>query len=77
MFPTWSDWNISYTKKGQAKKSAMKVLNTVALLAIIVGGVRLRRHLQSMSLITLLKGYIRMTFLGGAGLLQTAASRIG
>jgi hypothetical protein len=76
MFPTWSDWDIEYTKKGQTKRSAKKVLNIVALAAMIVGGVRLRRNLQGRSLIALLKAYIRMTFLAGSGLLQTIASRI-
>jgi hypothetical protein len=76
MFPTWSDWDIEYTKKGQTKRSAKKVLNIVALAAMIVGGVRLRRNLQGRSLIALLKAYIRMTFLAGSGLLQTFASRI-
>jgi hypothetical protein len=76
MFPTWSDWNISYTKKGQAKKSAMKVLNMVALLAMIVGGVRLRRNLRGTNLNALLKAYIRVVLLAGASSLQKVASRI-
>jgi hypothetical protein len=76
MFPTWNDWNISYTRKGQAKKSAKRALNIVALAALIIGGVRLRRDLQGMSLVALFKAYIRMTFLTGAGLLQTAANRV-
>jgi hypothetical protein len=76
MFPTWSDWDITYTRKGQAKKSAMKVLNTLALVAVIVGGVKLRRMLQGRNLMALLKTYIRVTFMAGAGLLQTAASRV-
>lgn len=77
MFPTWSDWDITYTKKGQAKRSAMKVLNILALTATIVGGIRLRRLLQGRNLIALMKVYVRMVFLAGAGLLQTAASRVG
>ena len=76
MFPTWSDWNISYTRKGQIKRSVKKVLNVVALTAMIVGGVRLRRSLQGRSFMALLKVYIRMVFMAGAGLLQTAASKI-
>jgi hypothetical protein len=77
MFPTWSDWDITYTRKGQVKRSVKKVLKVVALAAMIVGGVRLRRKLQGKSLITLFKAYIRVAFLTGAGLLQTVASRIG
>jgi len=77
MFPTWSDWDIEYTKKGQAKRSVKKALNIVALAAMIVGGVRLRRNLQGRSLMGLLKAYIRLAFLAGSGLLQTVASRIG
>lgn len=77
MFPTWSDWDITYTRKGQVKRSVKKVLNVVALAAMIVGGVRLRRKLEGKSLIALFKAYIRVAFLTGAGLLQTVASRIG
>lgn len=77
MFPAWSDWDITYTRKGKVKRSVKKVLNVVALAAIIVGGVRLRRKLQGKSLIALFKAYIRVAFLTGAGLLQTVASRIG
>ena len=77
MFPTWSDWDITYTRKGQVKRSVKKVLNVVALAAMIVGGVRLRLKLQGKSLITLFKAYIRLAFITGAGLLQTVASRIG
>lgn len=77
MFPTWSDWDITYTRKGQVKRSVKKVLNVVALAAMIVGGVRLRRKLEGKSLIALFKTYIRVAFLTGAGLLQTVASRIG
>ena len=76
MFPTWSDWDIEYTKKGQAKRSAKKVLNIVALAAMIVGAVRLRRNLQGRNLLALLKAYIRLAFLTGSGILQTVASRI-
>lgn len=77
MFPTWSDWDITYTRKGQVKRSLKKALNIVALAAMIVGGVRLRRNLQGKSLIALLKAYSRIAFLTGAGMLQTVASRIG
>jgi hypothetical protein len=77
MFPTWSDWDITYTRKGQVKRSVKKVLNVITLAAMIVGGVRLRRKLQGKSLIALFKAYTRVAFLTGAGLLQTVASRIG
>lgn len=76
MFPTWSDWNISYTRQGQAKKSAKRILNVVALAALIVGGVKLRRDLQRRNLLELVKSYMRMVLMTGAGTLQTAASRI-
>jgi hypothetical protein len=77
MFPTWSDWDIKYTRKGQVKRSVKKVLNVVALAAMIVGGVKLRHNLQGKSLIALFKAYVRIAFFTGAGLLQTVASRIG
>jgi len=77
MFPTWSDWDIKYTRKGQVKRSVKKALNVVALAAMIIGGVRLRRNLHGKNLIALLKAYVRMAFLTGAGMLQTVASRIG
>ena len=77
MFPTWSDWDITYTRTGQVKRSVKKVLNVVALAAMIVGGVRLRRKLEGKSLIALFKAYISVAFLTGAGLLQNVASRTG
>jgi hypothetical protein len=58
------------------KKSARAVLRTVALVGLIVGGVRLRQNLQGRSVITLLKAYLRMAFLAGAGVLQAAAGRV-
>jgi hypothetical protein len=76
MFPTWSDWDISYTRKGRIRKSARTLLRTVALVGLIVGSVRLGQNLQGRSMMTFLKANIRMAFLAGAGFLQTAASRV-
>lgn len=76
MFPTWSDWDISYTRKGQRKKSGKRVLNVVALVALIAGGAILRRDLQNKNLLELVKAYTRMVLMTGAGTLQTAASRV-
>ena len=41
MFPTWSDWNIQYTKKGLAKKRSRQATKTIALALGIIGGYRL------------------------------------
>jgi len=76
MFPTWSDWDISYTREGRIRKSARTVLRTVALVGLIVGSVKLGQNLQGKSMMTFLKANIRMAFLAAVGLLQTAASRL-
>lgn len=37
MFPKWSDWNVTYTRKGQWKHRARQILGPVMLLAAFVG----------------------------------------
>ena len=76
MFPTWSDWDISYTRKGQRKKLMKRVFNVVALAALIIGGVKLRRDLEGRNLLEIVKRYVRMVLMTGSGVLQTAASRV-
>jgi hypothetical protein len=76
MFPTWNDWDISYTRKGQVKKFAMTLLRIVALVATIISSMKLRRSLRGQSIVSLLKANFRTAFLTGAGVLQNAASRV-
>lgn len=42
MFPTWSDWNIKYTRKGIIKRGVVQVVRVVALLAAITGAYQYR-----------------------------------
>lgn len=35
MFPTWSDWDFKYTRKGLFKKSVSAAVKSIALLAML------------------------------------------
>ncbi|KAL3420630.1 monooxygenase, flavin-binding [Phlyctema vagabunda] len=77
MFPTWSDWNIKYTRKGLAKKRAKDILKYLALVTMVAGAVLARKDGRSMlSIVGFLKSYVRMALLTGSVVLQTTASRV-
>jgi hypothetical protein len=76
MFPTYSDWDITYTTKGLAKKRAKTTLRYLAYLAAIVGIIRLRRNSNGGSMKDIIKGYVRQALLTGAFVLQVAGSKV-
>jgi hypothetical protein len=76
MFPTWSDWDIIYTRTGLIKKTAKKTLRTLAIIATIVGIVRLRRSTANRSLRDILREYTRLALLRGGNLLEMAGSKV-
>lgn len=41
MFPTWSDWNISYTRQGTLKRRRKAFFRSMLLLALFSGALRL------------------------------------
>ncbi|KAF1972879.1 FAD/NAD(P)-binding domain-containing protein [Bimuria novae-zelandiae CBS 107.79] len=43
-FPTWSDWDITYTKQGIARKRRDLFVRVVAITAIVVGAYRARQN---------------------------------
>jgi hypothetical protein len=74
MFPTWSDWDITYTSKGLAKRRVKTTLRYLAYIAAIVGFIRLRRSGETVK--DVLKGYVRQAFLTGASALQAVGSKV-
>lgn len=46
MFPKWSDWNIQYTTKGLIKQRIKQTLQTLTLLASIVGLYYIRKDVR-------------------------------
>lgn len=74
MFPTWSDWNITYTSRGLAKKRAKTTLRYLAYITAIVGIVRLRRNGHNVK--DMLKAYARQALLTGGVVLQTVGSKV-
>ena len=77
MFPTWSDWDITYTRKALIRSKATKTLRILAIVATIMGIARLRKNGQGVADVKeLLKGYVRRALLTGAGVLQIAGSKV-
>ena len=74
MFPTWSDWDITYTPKGLAKKRAKTTLRYLAYITVLVGIFRLRRKRHSVK--DMLKAYVRQALLIGGVVLQTVGSKV-
>jgi hypothetical protein len=77
MFPTWSDWDISYTRKGLLKKRAKTFLRYFMYFAFISGVVKLQRRGQDVASVgSLLKSYARKVLFMGAGALQKAGEKV-
>jgi len=77
MFPTWSDWDITYTSKGLAKRRFKKLFSILAYIGIIAGIVRVRRSDMGVAGVkTLFRDYVRTALLRGAGVLQGAEKKI-
>jgi hypothetical protein len=76
MFPTWSDWQITYTSKGLAKKRAKSALRYLAYAAAIAGIIRLRRAKNGASVKDMLKAYVRQALLTGGMVLQVVGSKV-
>jgi len=77
MFPTWSDWDITYTSKGLLKKRAKTMLTYLACVLAIPSILSLRRNTRSVECVkALLKEYIRQALLKGADILQVAGSKL-
>lgn len=50
MFPTWSDWNINYTRKGIWKRRIVLALRVVTTCAMIIGAYRYNNGAQDWKL---------------------------
>lgn len=76
MFPTFSDWDITYTTKGLIKKRARTAIRYLTYLAAIISIISLRRNSNGRSVNDILKGYVRQALMTGALVLQVAGSKI-
>lgn len=77
MFPTWSDWDFTYTSKGRAKRRIALLLRALGLVGALVGIARLRRSGFDVGAVkVLLQGYVRAALFTGAGILQTVGNRV-
>jgi hypothetical protein len=77
MFPTWSDWDIRYTRRGLWKNRALRALRYLVLTAAITGLYRARyKGINVAKLLAIYKGYARIALLTGAGLLQKASAKV-
>ncbi|KAF4632931.1 hypothetical protein G7Y89_g5190 [Cudoniella acicularis] len=72
-FPTWSDWDIKYTRKGLMKRRTVALLKIFSVFAAVTGFLRLARC--GIDVTALVKHQARLAFLTGAGLLQKVASK--
>ena len=46
MFPTWSDWQLTYTTKGLAKRRTKRALRYLGVCGLIGAIIFFRRNLQ-------------------------------
>ncbi|CZR60949.1 related to ACB 4-hydroxyacetophenone monooxygenase [Phialocephala subalpina] len=76
MFPTWKDWDITYTRKGRAKRAGMRAAIILGLLAAITTIIRLRRTAQGRGVKATVADFIRAILLQGAAVLQIAGSKV-
>jgi len=77
MFPTWSDWQLTYTAKGTAKRRTKTVLSYLGLLGVVSALVHFRRSPGDLVRAKeFLKGLVRAALFRGVGILQTVEKRI-
>ena len=76
MYPTWKDWDLTYTRKGSFKKAVYRATRILAAFAAILGFLQLKGRIQVKELKDLLKECVRFVLFGGAGLLQVAGSKV-
>jgi hypothetical protein len=79
MFPTWSDWNITYTAKGLAKKRTKSLLKYLAYAALFTTLYQARtqgKKLGDVKIPALIRGYLRLALLLGANSLQKISGKI-
>ena len=77
MFPTWSDWDILYTRKGLIKKRVKSLLRVLVYFSAIAGFVSLRRHGKGPADVkAMLRKFLRYAILKASGVLQRTGEKI-
>lgn len=71
MFPTWSDWSISYTHQGASKKRRKAIFRSLVFLTLFSGAVRLGLSGKNWTSIKpVLRRHIKKVLLVSAGSIQ-------
>ena len=77
MFPTWSDWSISYTRQGTLKKRTKAFVRSLIFLALFSGALKLGRNGKNWTSIKpLLQSYVKTALFVGAGALQAVGGAL-
>jgi hypothetical protein len=74
MFPTWSDWNLTYTRRGLLKLGAKRLLRIMFLFAAISGIMQLQRSAKGLA--TDLRNLMRQALSKGAVVLSRTKAMI-
>jgi len=74
MFPTWKDWDITYTRRGLALKRVKTLTKSLAAIAALLWVYRLKRNGESVRLV--LSGMVRGVLQGAGRLLLGLEERV-
>lgn len=77
MFPTWNDWQISYTHQGKLRRRRKAFFRSLIFLSLFSGALKLSWNGHNWtSLKAPLKAYIKKVLLIAAAALQTVGGAI-
>jgi len=77
MFPKYSDWDVTYTSKGLAKRKVKSILKYLTYILAIGGLYRAKKNGYKLKdILALIKGYLRAAMMVAAGSLQGVAAKI-
>ena len=74
MFPTWKDWDITYTPRGLALRRVKTLLKSLAAIAVFIWVYKLRKNGQTAKIV--LRDIARDVLQGGGHVLQRLAGKI-
>lgn len=75
MFPTWSDWNITYTRKGLVKRGAKRLMRILLFMAVVSAFRLWRRHgLESAK--GAMRNIVKVALLNGADVLHRSSKQV-
>jgi len=74
MFPTWKDWDITYTPKGLAIRRVKKLFKSLAVMALFIWLYNIRKNRQTARM--MLKDIARDLLQGSGQFLQSLAGKV-